>query len=46
MRQRDYFQPPMQSLVNFLDSEELKARARELGGYDLSVAGTVRFVNR
>jgi excisionase family DNA binding protein len=45
MRQRDYFQPPMQSLVNFLHSEELRARARELGGYDLSVAGTVRFVN-
>jgi molybdate-binding protein len=45
MRQRDYFQPPMQSLVNFLHSEELKARAGELGGYDLSAAGTVRFVN-
>jgi excisionase family DNA binding protein len=45
MRQRDYFQPPMQSLVNFLHSEELRARARELGGYDLSVASTVRFVN-
>jgi excisionase family DNA binding protein len=45
MRQRDYFQPPMQSLVNFLHSEEFDARARELGGYDLSVAGTVRFVN-
>lgn len=45
MRQRDYFQPPMQSLVNFLHSEELRTRARELGGYDLSVAGTVRFVN-
>jgi putative molybdopterin biosynthesis protein len=45
MRQRDYFQPPMQSLVNFLHSEELRARSRELGGYDLGVAGTVRFVN-
>ena len=45
MRQRDYFQPPMQSLINFLHSEELRTRARELGGYDLSVAGTVRFVN-
>ena len=45
MRQRDYFQPPLQSLFNFLHSEELIARARELGGYDLSGAGTVRFVN-
>ena len=45
MRQRDYFQPPLQSLFNFLHSEEFVARARELGGYDLSVASTVRFVN-
>lgn len=45
MRQRDYFQPPLQSLFNFLHSEELVARARELGGYDLGGAGTVRFVN-
>jgi excisionase family DNA binding protein len=45
MRQRDYFQPPLQLLFNFLHSEELAARARELGGYDLSGAGTVRFVN-
>jgi excisionase family DNA binding protein len=45
MRQRDYFQPPLQSLFNFLHSEVLIARARELGGYDLSGAGTVRFVN-
>ena len=45
MRQRDYFQPPLQSLFNFLHSEELVARAREFGGYDLSAAGTVRFVN-
>jgi hypothetical protein len=45
MRQRDYFQPPLQSLFNFLHSEELVVRARELGGYDLGGAGTVRFVN-
>jgi putative molybdopterin biosynthesis protein len=45
MRQRDYFQPPMQLLVNFTHSEEFRTRARELGGYDLSVTGTVRFVN-
>ena len=45
MRQRDYFQPPLQSLFNFLHSEELVARAREFGGYDLGAAGTVRFVS-
>jgi excisionase family DNA binding protein len=45
MRQRDYFQPPLQALLKFLHSEELATRARELGGYDLSDAGTVRFVN-
>jgi putative molybdopterin biosynthesis protein len=45
MRQRDYFQPPLQSLFNFMHSEELVARARELGGYDVSGAGTVRFVS-
>jgi hypothetical protein len=45
MRQRDYFQPPMQSLVNFIHSDAFRTRARELGGYDLSMTGTVRFVN-
>jgi len=45
MRQRDYFQPPLQALFKFLHSDELATRARELGGYDLSVAGAVRFVN-
>jgi putative molybdopterin biosynthesis protein len=44
MRQRDYFHPPMQALIRFLQSEELAARAREMGGFDLSPAGTVRFV--
>lgn len=45
MRQRDYFQSPLQTLLKFLHSHELAARAREFGGYDLSAAGTVRFVN-
>jgi putative molybdopterin biosynthesis protein len=44
MRQRDYFHPPMQALIRFLQSEELAARAREMGGFDLSPVGTVRFV--
>lgn len=45
MRQRHYFQPSMQTLLRFLRSDEFAARARELGGYDLDGAGTVRFVN-
>ncbi len=44
MRQREYFHPPLQALLRFLRSAELAARARELDGYDMSVAGTVRFV--
>ncbi|HXD43569.1 MAG TPA: helix-turn-helix transcriptional regulator [Pseudolabrys sp.] len=45
MRQRDYFRPSLQALVRFLRSEELSARASEMGGFDLSAAGAVRFVN-
>jgi putative molybdopterin biosynthesis protein len=45
MRQRDYFQPQMQTLLKFLQSDAFAARARELGGYDIQGAGSVRFVN-
>jgi excisionase family DNA binding protein len=45
MRQRDYFRPPLQALMRFLSSDDLAARAREMGGFDLTTAGTVRFVN-
>jgi putative molybdopterin biosynthesis protein len=45
MRQRDYFRPPLQALVRFLASDAVALRARELGGYDLGPAGSVRFVN-
>jgi excisionase family DNA binding protein len=45
MRQRDFFQPPLQALLRFLQSDEFAARARELGGYDIQSAGSVRFVN-
>jgi putative molybdopterin biosynthesis protein len=44
VRQRHYFHPPLQALIRFLQSDELTARAQELGGYDMSAAGTVRFV--
>lgn len=43
MRQRDYFRPPLQALLNFLRTGELKLRAQEAGGYDASVAGRVRY---
>jgi putative molybdopterin biosynthesis protein len=45
MRQRDYFHPPLQALLKFMRSDELAARAQEMGGFDLSEAGSVRFVN-
>jgi putative molybdopterin biosynthesis protein len=44
LRQRDYFHPPLQALIGFLRSDELATRAQELGGYDMSEAGKVRFV--
>jgi len=43
LRQRDYFRPPMQALIRFLRSDELIARAQEMGGFDLGEAGKVRY---
>jgi excisionase family DNA binding protein len=45
MRQRDYFRPALQRLMHFLRGQDLAARAGEMGGFDLSTAGAVRFVN-
>jgi putative molybdopterin biosynthesis protein len=45
MRQRDYFRPSLQALFKFLHSDALAVRAKEMGGYDLSEAGSVRFVS-
>jgi molybdate-binding protein len=45
MRQRDYFRPALQRLMHFVRSDDLAARAREMGGFDIAPAGTVRFVN-
>jgi len=45
MRQRDYFRLPLQALLSFFRSQDLAARAHEMGGYDLAEAGHVRFVN-
>jgi len=43
MRRRDYFEPPMQGLLAFAGSPAFAARAAQMGGYDLSGTGTVRF---
>jgi putative molybdopterin biosynthesis protein len=45
LRQRDYFHPPMQALFSFLRSDGFATRAREMGGFDLSGTGSVRYVN-
>jgi hypothetical protein len=34
----------LQALIRFLQSDELAARAKEMGGFDLGAAGSVRFV--
>jgi molybdate-binding protein len=45
LRQRDYFRPQLQKLFGFMVTPAFAARARELGGYDVSAAGQVRLVN-
>jgi putative molybdopterin biosynthesis protein len=42
MRQRDYFRPPLQALIEFLRTPAFAARASELGGYKVEDAGNVR----
>ncbi|MCL4766574.1 MAG: helix-turn-helix domain-containing protein [Hyphomicrobiaceae bacterium] len=43
MRQRDAFRPPLQKLLKLLTSIAFAARAGELGGLDVSEAGSVRW---
>lgn len=43
IRQRYYFRPQLQTLMHFLASDALAARAAEFGGYDLTGTGHVRF---
>jgi excisionase family DNA binding protein len=45
LRQRDYFMPGPQALFGFLRTETFRARAGELGGFDVSDSGSVRHVN-
>lgn len=42
-RSHHYFRPPLQALFSFIRTPDFAARARELGGYDVSGAGLVRY---
>jgi molybdate-binding protein len=43
LRQHEYFRAPLQSLLGCLATPAFHARAGEMGGYDTSIAGTVRY---
>ena len=43
MRQRDYFRAPLQTFLELLTDPRFAARAAELGGLDVSAAGSVRW---
>ena len=45
LRQHDYFLPQPQKLFGFLHSTSFQERAKELGGYDITDIGDVRYVN-
>ncbi len=42
LRQRDYFQPPMQTLLDFMRSPAFREQAADLGGYDVANTASVR----
>lgn len=41
VRRREYFEPPVQTLLSFARSPAFEIRAGELGGYDVSSTGAV-----
>ncbi len=43
MRRRDYFEPPVQTLLGFARGPDFARRAAALGGYDLAELGAVRY---
>jgi excisionase family DNA binding protein len=45
LRQRDYFLPGPQALVDFLRTAVFRERAAELRGYDIAATGSVRHIN-
>jgi len=42
IRRRSYFEPAAQAMFEWMRRPEMAARARDFGGYDLSLSGTVR----
>ena len=42
-RPRDWFDPPLQTLLAFARGEAFRARAARLGGYDVAATGSVGF---
>ena len=42
MRQRSYFKPALQALINFTAQPRFRQRAKTLTGYDTAPAGTIR----
>lgn len=43
IRRRDYFEPPFQRLLRLATAPMCSSKAAEMGGYDLSGLGTVRY---
>jgi excisionase family DNA binding protein len=43
LRRRDYFEPPVQTLLAFMRTKEFAAQAKALGGYDVAASGRVVF---
>jgi molybdate-binding protein len=43
VRQRDYFREPLQTFFAFLKTPVMQRHADDAGGYDISVAGEVRY---
>jgi hypothetical protein len=41
-RRKRYFRPPLQAFIGFLRTQPFAARAKELGGYDVADAASVR----
>ena len=43
LHRRDYFEPPVQTLLAFVRTAEFAAQAKALGGYDVTETGRVAF---
>ncbi len=43
LHRRDYFEPPVQTLLAFVRTPEFAAQAKALGGYDVTETGRVAF---